>query len=77
MKTTVFAFFGLVATTFAAKFELDFGDLVASGMGATTGGAIATENMGAASGGVDGDGMVIGTAAPGGALISSLMSPYM
>jgi len=77
MKTVVFAFLGLTATVFAAKFDLGFESLMASGMGATTGGAIATKDMGAASGATDGDGMVIGAAAPGGALISSMMSPYM
>ena len=77
MKTAVFAFFGLVATGFSAKFNLGFKDLMASGSGSTSAGAIATKDMGAASGAVDGDGMVLGAAAPGGALAMGMASPSL
>jgi len=77
MKTAVFAFFGLVATGYSAKFGLSFGDLASSGSGAVSAGAIATKDMGAASGATDGAGTVIGAAAPGGAMSMAAASPYM
>ncbi len=78
MKTAVFAFFGLVATALSAKIELEsVQGVLAKGMGPVTAGAVSDDKSGAASGGVDGDGAVLGMAQVGSAIAGALSSPYL
>ena len=78
MKTAVFAFFGLVATTYAATFDISsLMGATASGNGPVTAGAVADSTSGAASGATDGDGAVIGAATVGSAMSAAMASPFL
>ncbi len=78
MKTTVFAFFGLVATALSAKVDVTtLEGVLAKGEGRVTSAATADKSSGFASGAVDGDGAVLGMAQAGSALAGALSSPYL
>ena len=78
MKASVLAFFGLVATSYAAMVDIkSMKGVHAMGNGAVTGAAVADEHSGAASGATDGDGAVIGAATVGSAMSAALASPYL
>ena len=78
MKTTILAFFGLVATAYSASVSLEsLMGAMANSTGAVTGSAVADEKSGAAAGATDGDGAVVGAATVGSSLVSAMSSPYM
>lgn len=76
MKTTILAFFGLVASAYAATSSVSSSlGSMAEAMGAVSGVAAADVASGVASGSVDGDGSVMGFATVGGAMVGAATSP--
>lgn len=77
MKITIIALFALFTTGYSAMFGIELPDSIfANGFtdkkGGVTGGSVATQDEGAAAGGVEGEGATIGAAQPGSALFFGL-----
>ena len=76
MKSAIFAFFGLIASAYAATAGVssELGAM-AEGMGAVAAAVSADTSSGAASGATDGAGTVMGAASVGGAMAAAMSSP--